>query len=172
MKPIRFIGTGLTIATFAFIAFSGVGMFFGLKCGVIKSWHEYIGLAMVVFVLIHVFINFKPFKLYFKGASGAVICALVIASCGYGAYSAMGAKTAGGVNPKMIYMQMLNLNTQKIKGAFGTDEAKFAEFLAKKGVQNFDETLPLREAAKKYSLNEGELLGAILPNRGGKPEKK
>ncbi|MDA3071812.1 DUF4405 domain-containing protein [Campylobacter sp. VBCF_03 NA9] len=169
MKPLRFVGTGLLIAVFGFVAFSGAGMFFGLKSGVMKNFHEYFGMAMLALALVHIFINFKPFKLYFKGWQGLVICAIIVLSCGYAGYSLKGASGAG--NPaRAVYMQALNLEISKFKGAFGTDNAKFSAFLESKGIANFDESLNLREACAKYNLKEGEILNALLPARAPKGE--
>ena len=81
MKNLRIIGTSAAIITFALVALSGVGLFFRIRAGLIKTAHEWIGLAMVIATFVHIVANWRGFLGYFKGAKAAAIILPVLIVC-------------------------------------------------------------------------------------------
>lgn len=161
MKNLRTLGTGATIASFAIIALSGVGMFFGVKFGWIKSIHEYIGLVMVVAALLHIFVNLKATLGYFKGAKGVVISACIVILLGIWGYSTTLPRDAGVMWKKgKAYEELVKMDVNKALIAFESDMGAFDEFLQAKGL-SLPEKISIKDFAKANKLKENEILEAI-----------
>ena len=156
MKNLRLFGTSATIISFALIVLSGVGLFFGIKAGFIKTAHEWIGLVMVIATLVHIAANWRGFLGYFKGAKTAAIILPVVIVLGAWVYSTTIPKDSsamwkkGLAYEKLIMMDVLNGN-----------KAGFAEFLASKGI-DAPTNISIKDFAKANKLKEDELLNAIL----------
>lgn len=162
MKNLRTIGTGATIASFVIIALSGVGMFFGVKFGWIKSIHEYIGLVMVVAALLHIFVNIKATLGYFKGAKGAVISACIVILLGVWGYSTTLPRDGGVMWKKgKAYEKLVNMDVNKALVAFDSDMDAFNEFLKTKGL-SLAEKISIKDFAKANKLKENEILDVII----------
>lgn len=71
--------TPLTIGTFLFTAVSGLMLFLHFGEGLIKEAHEWIGLAFIVGALLHVKVNWAPFKRYFSLGLPRAVMASVLA---------------------------------------------------------------------------------------------
>jgi len=67
------IATSFTATLFLVIGISGVMMFFHFYDNQVKSLHEYLGLAFIVAVLLHIFYNWKSMKNYFSKKSFIII---------------------------------------------------------------------------------------------------
>ncbi len=63
---IRDLATSLTTLVFLIIGITGVMMYFHILDKYTKSMHEILGLFFVVVVLMHIYVNFKPMKNYFR----------------------------------------------------------------------------------------------------------
>lgn len=63
---LRSWATPVTIGAFVLIAVTGVLMFFHLNTGLNKTAHEWLGWFLVIGVLAHVVLNWRPFQSYFK----------------------------------------------------------------------------------------------------------
>lgn len=66
MKRLRTWATPLTITTFMIMSVTGSLMFFHANTGMNKLVHEWVGLAMVAAVVVHLTLNWRPFTTYFK----------------------------------------------------------------------------------------------------------
>lgn len=66
MSTLRKFATPLTIATFTIVGVTGVLWYFHVITSAGRWMHEIIGLAMVVVVALHVVLNWRAFKTYFK----------------------------------------------------------------------------------------------------------
>lgn len=162
MKNLRLFGTSATIITFALIALSGVGLFFGVRAGVIKTAHEWIGLAMVIATLAHIVANWRGFLGYFKGAkAAAIILPVAILLAGWG-YSTTLPRDAGAMWKKgKAYEKLVMMDVNTAMEAFGGDKARFADFLASKGI-NAPENISIKDFAKANKLKEHEVLDAMI----------
>lgn len=169
MKNLRTLGTGATIATFAVMAVSGGALFFGLRGGNLKLIHEYVGAAMIIACILHIFVNFKATMNYFKGLKGVIITTfsvILIALC----FVSFGGNASKAPAPKMAYNAILNMDLNTAKTAFKTDEAKFNEFLQNANLTNANLNLSINEFAKANNIKADEVVRAILPAM--KPMKK
>ncbi len=68
--------TILTITSFVIIAVSGVLIFFHIGEQYLKGMHEWIGMAFVIFSILHAIRHLKPVATYFKKRRTHVITAL------------------------------------------------------------------------------------------------
>ncbi len=66
MSTLRNWATPLTVATFLFMGVTGVLMFFHLDSTLNKLLHEWGGWLMVIGVLAHLLLNWRPFTTYLK----------------------------------------------------------------------------------------------------------
>lgn len=78
-KNTRNWSTPLTIGTFLFTGVSGVMLFLHFGEGLVKEAHEWIGLAFIVGALLHVKVNWTPFKRYFSLGLPRAVMASVLA---------------------------------------------------------------------------------------------
>ncbi|WP_319825651.1 DUF4405 domain-containing protein [Thalassovita sp.] len=81
MTTLRKYATPLTMGTFALMAVTGTLLFFHANTMLNKVAHEWIGLAMVAAVGLHVAVNWRAFTQYFKrpvamGVMGVFVLAL------------------------------------------------------------------------------------------------
>lgn len=67
---LRKIATPLTIGAFLLMGATGVLMFFHANTGLSKLAHEWVGLAFVAIVGLHVALNWRPFTAYLKRPAG------------------------------------------------------------------------------------------------------
>lgn len=71
--------TPLTIGTFLFTGVSGCLLFFHLGEELVKEAHEWIGITFALGALLHVKVNWTPFKRYFSRSLPRVVMASVLA---------------------------------------------------------------------------------------------
>ena len=162
MKNLKNIGTGSTIATFVVIAVTGVALFFGVRAGLIKTLHEYIGLVMVAAAVIHIVVNWKPFLNYFKGTKGTAIVVALAVVAGIWGYSVSGSMPKQTNWKKgMAYDKMITMDINTAMSAMDGNQTRFNEFLASKGIQA-PQNISIKDFAKANKLNENELLDAML----------
>lgn len=75
MSKLRKIATPLTIGGFLLMGVTGILMFFHAGSGLTKTAHEWVGLAFVVIVGLHVAVNMRPFTAHLKRPAGQVATA-------------------------------------------------------------------------------------------------
>lgn len=80
MSTLRKFATPLTIATFVIVGVTGVLWYFHFITAAGRWMHEIIGLAMMVVVALHVILNWRAFKTYFKRplALGIIVLGVVL----------------------------------------------------------------------------------------------
>jgi len=66
MSTLRNWATPLTVATFLFMGVTGILMFFHMDSALNKLLHEWGGWLMVIGVLAHLLLNWRPFTSYLK----------------------------------------------------------------------------------------------------------
>lgn len=162
MKNIRLFGTGATIITFVLVALSGVALFFGVRGGIIKTVHEWVGLIMVVAALAHIVANWRGFLGYFKGAKAvAIILPVVVLLAGWGYSTTLPKDGASMWKKGLAYQKLVMLDINTAIETFGGDKARFSEFLASKGI-DAPANISIKDFAKANKLKENELLDAML----------
>lgn len=162
MKNLRLFGTSATIITFALIALSGVGLFFGVRAGVIKTAHEWIGLAMVIATLAHIVANWRGFLGYFKGTKTVgIILPVVVLLAGWGYSTTLPKDGAAMWKKGLAYEKLVMMDVNTAMDALSGNKARFADFLASKGI-SAPANISIKDFAKANKLKENELLDAML----------
>nr|WP_319249759.1 DUF4405 domain-containing protein [uncultured Celeribacter sp.] len=98
MSTLRKFATPLTIGSFFIVGVTGVLWYFHIVTDLGRWLHEIIGLAMVIIVALHVILNWRAFKIYFKRpiALGIIAASLVLTGV---AYISLGSQTSGRGGP-------------------------------------------------------------------------
>ncbi len=155
MRISRSIATGSTVATFFIVGITGVLLFFHLDFGGVEFVHEWVGMAMIVACVLHIVVNFSSFKKFFRGKSlfMIIICLLL------GAFAILMMQE----NPKQeLFEHFKNAKLSKTMEYLGTNEQKFAEFLAQQDKQIDVQTMSLKDVVKQTNIDTLELIGALM----------
>ena len=155
MKVSKPIATTATIATFFIVGATGVFMFFGLKNYGIKTIHEYVGIAMVLACVLHVFAKLAPFKKYFSGKklgfiSGAIVLCVIFMLFAPNSKSAQ----------KELYSSFMAVNLNNAIIAFNSDKTAIENYLNSKNIKFED--INLKEFISKNNLNEAEFIKILI----------
>jgi predicted ferric reductase len=78
MNNLRKYVDSLLLALFVFTGITGMMNVFRIRLGEIGELHEWAGILLVVFGLIHVFLNFKPLLFQIKQKAGLITLVLAI----------------------------------------------------------------------------------------------
>ena len=155
MKVSKPIATTATIATFFIVGATGVFMFFDLKNYGIKTIHEYVGIAMVLACVLHIFANLAPFKKYFSGKklgfiSGAIVLCVIFMLFAPNSKSAQ----------KELYSSFMAVNLNNAIIAFNSDKTAIENYLNSKNIKFED--INLKEFTAKNNLNEAEFIKILI----------
>lgn len=116
----RVIATSLTAGIFLIIGISGLMLFFHISDGLVKSLHEYLGVAFVVVAILHVIYNWASMKNYFTKKVFLVLSACILIVSGGFVYNAN--TTSSGANPKeALIVSMLNAPLENAIIILGSD---------------------------------------------------
>ncbi|WP_096025902.1 DUF4405 domain-containing protein [Campylobacter lanienae] len=155
MKVSKPIATTATIATFFIVGATGVFMFFDLKNYGIKTIHEYVGIAMVLACVLHIFANLAPFKKYFSGKKlGFISSAIVL--CVIFMLFAPNSKSA----QKELYSSFMAVNLNNAIIAFNSNKTAIENYLNSKNIKFED--INLKEFIAKNNLNEAEFIKILI----------
>lgn len=155
MKVSKPIATTATIATFFIVGATGVFMFFDLKNYGIKTIHEYVGIAMVLACVLHIFANLAPFKKYFSGKklgfiSGAIVFCVIFMLFAPNSKSAQ----------KELYSSFMAVNLNNAIIAFNSNKTAIENYLNSKNIKFED--INLKEFIAKNNLNEAEFIKILI----------
>ena len=158
MKVSKPIATTATIATFAIVGVTGVFMFFDLKNYGIKTIHEYVGIAMVLACVLHIFANLAPFKKYFSGKklgfiSGAIVLCVIFMLFAPNSNNSKSAQ-------KELYSSFMAVNLNNAIIAFNNDKTAIENYLNSKNIKFED--INLKEFISKNNLNEAEFIKILI----------
>ncbi|MBO7154760.1 MAG: DUF4405 domain-containing protein, partial [Campylobacter sp.] len=123
MKVSKSVATTATIATFVIVGATGAFMFFNIKSYGIKSIHEYIGMAMILACILHIFANFAGFKRYFNGLKLASIVTCIAIAVAFVTFSQNPHKAQ--IPQKELYNSFLDMNLSSAIMALNSDETAF-----------------------------------------------
>ena len=158
MKVSKPIATTTTIATFFIVGATGVFMFFDLKNYGIKTIHEYVGIAMVLACVLHIFANLAPFKKYFSGKklgfiSGAIVLCVIFMLFAPNSNNSKSAQ-------KELYSSFMAVNLNNAIIAFNNDKTAIENYLNSKNIKFED--INLKEFISKNNLNEAEFIKILI----------
>ena len=158
MKVSKPIATTATTATFFIVGATGVFMFFDLKNYGIKTIHEYVGIAMVLACVLHIFANLAPFKKYFSGKklgfiSGAIVLCVIFMLFAPNSNNSKSAQ-------KELYSSFMAVNLNNAIIAFNSDKTAIENYLNSKNIKFED--INLKEFISKNNLNEAEFIKILI----------
>ena len=158
MKMSKPIATTSTIVTFIIVGLTGALMFLGIKSHGIKSIHEYIGMAMILACILHIFANFAGFKRYFSGTKLAFIATSIALAVAFIALSPSPQKAK--TPQKELYNSFLNANLSSAMAALNSNEIAFNNYLNSKNIKF--ENISLKDFIAKNNLDENEIINTLL----------
>lgn len=155
MKQFKNFATSLTALSFLVIAISGVMLFFHLSESYVKELHEILGLAFVVAVLLHVYVNWTLMKRYFTNKIFLSLSVLMIA---ISAIFVTQNADKGGVNPKMyIIKSVINKPMIDVFTLFDIKKDVGLEILKTKGYK-IDTSKSIMKNAKANKVSPFEIV--------------
>lgn len=158
MLNLRAYATPLTIGTFLIAGVTGVLMFFHLSTGLNKVVHEWIGLGMVAAIVLHVVLNWRAFKGYFKRPVAMSLIAGAVVILGL---SFMPTAEAEGGRPDFAAIELVNnAPLTELAPLLDTDAADLVSRLATQGV-TASEDQSLSDLAGGDGRQAATLLAAI-----------
>lgn len=130
MTGLRKWATPLTIGSFAIMGATGILMFFHLDSGLNKLLHEWAGWIMVIAVLVHVVLNWRAFKTYFKRpvALGVTLSAVAVLCLSF-----IPANTGGGSPVPLVMGALTQAPVEQVIAVAGLDQATGFAKLAEAG---------------------------------------
>jgi hypothetical protein len=99
--------TPLTAGLFLVSTVSGVALYFHWNSGLFHEMHEVLSLVLLVPVVLHLWKNWLPIKIYFRHAVMPVALALSLAAGGWYAYDAAGQPSGRGGNPAFAVLGLI-----------------------------------------------------------------
>ncbi|CZE50082.1 DUF4405 domain-containing protein [Campylobacter geochelonis] len=158
MKIKQIYATTPTIATFIIVVITGVLMYFSIKSATIKEVHEILGMAFVVFSLLHIISNLKPFKNYFKGYKFAFI-GVVIVVCAVFLFMPQNTQP----NPsKQVYKQILSVNLDKVLALYDVEFKELQTSLKSKNIELLTDKNSIANIAKSANSNDRIIINEII----------
>lgn len=146
--------------TFAVVGVTGVIFQFFFKNPVLTSIHAWLGVAMVVAAVVHIYQNWKPLKGYLKQWSVLALLVPVLAVMGYFALEQR--PQARRVNPRQIMAKLSQSKAVDLAKVFGKDPQAVLQVMKNDNlvVRNQDETV--QELATSNGKPAEAVLGYFL----------
>ncbi|MDR2904468.1 MAG: hypothetical protein LBU73_00715 [Helicobacteraceae bacterium] len=157
MKLNKF-STALTIAVFAVVGLSGLAMFLGIKNAPLHLMHEYIGVAMIAVVALHLVNHAKSTIAHFgKPVTHVALAAMIAVGAAFFIFV-----PSNGVNgAKEISSRAQRAPVSDLAPLFNVTSDEFVAKLSAKGyAANANQSLS--EIAKANNTNANFLITAIL----------
>jgi hypothetical protein len=154
----RDFATSITALLFAVMGISGVMMFFHFYDRYVQEMHEFLGLAFVAAVFLHIFFNFNAFKRYFSKATFLLVTFATLATAVFFVLEANTAKQ----NPKRAVIEsVLNSKIQNYADFLHVDAQLIHANLQKAGIQA-DMQESIKITAQKNKISPFKLIGIII----------
>ncbi len=109
-RELKEIATSFTTTVFVIIGLSGVMLYFKWFNSYVKELHEILGLAFVVIVALHVFVNWNAMKSYFSKKMFYISCLVVLA---ISSFFVIKVATSSEVSPKGLALKSIAGGTLK-----------------------------------------------------------
>lgn len=159
MKIRQSFATTPVIGTFAVIAISGILLFLHIKNKPLELIHTYIGLAFVLFAVLHMAANFGGLKRYFRGNKILLNLAICVVSItAFLGLTFMPNQNNDKISkPQLneLYSKISNLKIAEIAQILNTNDTNLVK------LENF-KNLTVKEAKKSGKISEKELINLIL----------
>lgn len=134
------VSTTPVIALFMIISVTGVFLLLHVGSGSMKAIHEWLGLAFVVFGLLHAGANWQLMKRYLGGLKGAVIGIMLAATL---AYSVLSPSAENGKPDRAVLGQVMRAPLTTVALLYDQEVNSLAAQLQAKGytVASFENSL-------------------------------
>ncbi|HPE60276.1 MAG: DUF4405 domain-containing protein [Thiothrix sp.] len=166
MFSLRNWATPLTIGSFIISALSGIIIFFHINIGLVRPAHEWLSWFMILGVGLHMVLNWRSFKGYFKKPVPlAVIGVFVVLTIA----SLLPLNSGGGEggNPRATSMKLMRLMESApvslVAEMAGTRPDALLEQLRAKGIQVDNTGQTVSDIAENNRQNPIQLLSVMLP---------
>lgn len=159
----RNISTPAVIALFLIISGSGVLLLLHAGGHGIKTIHEWLGLAFVIFGLLHSAANWPLMQRYLLGIKGAVIAVTVIAALGL---SSLGSSEAQGPPIKAVVATMLQAPLTNVAVLYGREPEALADHLRASGYTVTATDRSLETIARDNGVRADALLALVAAGPG------
>lgn len=152
--------TPLTIGTFLFTAVSGLMLFLHFGEGLVKEAHEWIGIAFILGALLHVKVNWAPFKRYFSlGLPRAVMASVLAGSL---VFMVASGHEEGG-NPMVAAIKTIEKAPLSLVAQLQSrDAGELHRLLETEGFQVADNSTTLQTIAADSGRSERELIALLF----------
>jgi len=159
--------TPLVMASFAFMAGTGVLMFFHWQSPLQKELHEWLGWALVAAVVVHVLSNLPAFKRHFAGQRLAAVLLVAVALVVAGTSFVRPPAGQGGSVSAVAVQALAKAPLRTLAEVFGLSVADARQALAGAGLDLAQDDATLDAAAHGQRERIGNGLRALAA--AGKP---
>ncbi len=163
----------LTIGSFAVVGVTGILMFFKASFGLMKLAHEWLSLCLVLGVVAHIVLNWKPFVAYFRKPAGASIMAVFLVAGVLSSIPALlparGQVPRGGAFHTQAYTALERSSLSAAALVANKSPESLADSLRAKGIRVRDPQQTLPEIAAENNLSNMVLLSHIFGGAQGQP---
>jgi hypothetical protein len=151
----------VTIGSFVAVAFTGILMFFHLNTGLMKLAHEWMSWLLVLGVIAHLIVNWKPFLRYFtRPAAIGIMMVLFL----LGALSALPQGRSGGHRHPLAgaFMALEESSLHVVAQVVKRPSDSLLKELQARNVRVRDAEQTIREIAAENNVRSMDILGPIL----------
>ncbi len=153
--------TPLTASVFAVIGVSGLMLFFGLFEDSVKEMHEWIGLAFVAVVILHLAKNWMPLQVMLKQkATKASALAVALVAAVF-----IGGALMGGEEENPLRVMARAVETAPLEASaavLGISRDEVFARLRKAGIEPVADARSLAEIIKKSGVDSRRVIGAVV----------
>jgi len=166
MFNLRSWATPLTIGSFIISALSGIILFFHWDIGMMKPAHEYLSWFLVLGVIMHIIINWRPMLVYFKKPIPLAIIGIFIILTAL-SFATLGESSGdhGGKNRKVAMQSLKLLQSAPISMIAKLSEVtpeSLSKKLKEKGFVVISESQTLASIAKNNDTSAQEVLSILI----------
>ncbi|MCW8905711.1 MAG: DUF4405 domain-containing protein [Sedimenticola sp.] len=155
----RRLATPVTATLALVVSISGVMMFFHLGEGAVKTAHEWLGMAFVLFMLVHLLSNWGALSNHFRQGVARSGAAAVILATGLFLGSSASSESGG---PELVYRALQEAPVASVAALFQVDETSLRDVLAERGIATDSARQSLSDAATKAGLSKREAVKQLV----------
>lgn len=159
----RRVVTPVTASLALVIGISGVLMFFHLGEGAVKSAHEWLGMAFVLFILVHLMSNWGALSNHFRQGVARSGAAAVILATGLFLGSSASSESGG---PERVFQALQEAPVASVAALFQVDETALRDVLAERGIVTDSGRQSLADAATRAGLSKREAVKQLVAGVG------
>ncbi len=154
------LSTTPTIALFLILAATGILLLMHTGGGNVKMLHEWLGIAFIVFALLHSAANWPLMKRYLGGAKAMIIATIVLASV---TFSMVAPGKDHGINPiKSTYRQVIQAPIDTLALLYALEPQNIVDRLQNAGYVVESLKMTPQEIARQSDVSADRVLAVIV----------